>query len=241
MGTGNFNEKTAKLYCDHALLTAKPKIANDVVQVFNLLEKKIIIPKTKKLFVSPFSTRSSFEAMINNEIQNVREGKEAYMILKMNSLEDKGMIAKLYEASQAGVKIDMIVRGICCLIPGVEGMSENITVRSIVDRFLEHARVYIFANGGKEKMYTASADWMTRNLDRRVEVVMPIEDPEIYEELRSIINLQLSDNVKARRIDEEQSNPYCTDNVDTKTRAQTATYEFLKSKLEPSKADTVKA
>lgn len=231
LGTGNFNEKTAKLYCDHALLTANKKMTNDVSQVFDLLEKKIIITKTKRLFVSPFTTRSSFEALINNEIQNAEAGKEAYMILKMNSLEDTGMIHKLYKASQAGVHIKLIVRGICCLIPGVKGMSENISVISIVDRFLEHARVYIFANGGKELMYTASADWMTRNLDRRVEVVIPITAPDVYKELRDIIDIQLNDNVKARIIDEEQCNPYRTDDQAEQVRAQLAIYDFLKEKV----------
>jgi polyphosphate kinase len=238
LGTGNFNEKTAKLYCDHALLTTDKKMTNDVSQVFDLLEKKIIITKTKRLFVSPFTTRSRFEALINNEIQNAEAGKEAYMILKMNSLEDTGMIHKLYEASQAGVQIKLIVRGICCLIPGVEGMSENISVISIVDRFLEHARVYIFANGGKELMYTASADWMTRNLDRRVEVVIPITAPDVYEELRAIINIQLNDNVKARIIDETQSNPYRTDDKVESIRAQVAIYNYLKEKVSANYAES---
>jgi polyphosphate kinase len=160
------------------------------------------------------------------------------MILKMNSLEDTGMIHKLYEASQAGVQIKLIVRGICCLIPGVEGMSENISVISIVDRFLEHARVYIFANGGKELMYTASADWMTRNLDRRVEVVIPITAPDVYEELRAIINIQLNDNVKARIIDETQSNPYRTDDKVESIRAQVAIYNYLKEKVSANYAES---
>ena len=150
LGTGNFNEKTAKLYCDHALLTADPRLANEVDQVFSILERKIILPKCKQLFVSPFTLRRNFIELIDREIANKQADKEAYMVLKMNSLEDPKMIQKLYEASNAGVKIQLIVRGICSLIPGVKGMSENIEAISIVDRFLEHARVYIFCNGGKE-------------------------------------------------------------------------------------------
>ena len=228
LGTGNFNEKTAKLYCDHAILTADPRLANEVVQVFELLERKIILPKTKHLLISPFTTRSGFEKMIKKEIKLAKAGKGAYMILKMNSLEDRGLIEKLYEASCAGVKIQLIVRGICCLIPGIKGLSENIKVKSIIDRFLEHARVYIFGNGGKEKMYLASADWMTRNLDRRVEVVFPVYAPSVYQELRSIIDLQLADNVKARIINQAQDNPY-VENEGEKVACQKATYEQLMS------------
>ncbi len=229
LGTGNFNEKTAKLYGDHALLTSDPRLANEVTQVFDLLERKIIIPKSKHIMISPFSTRQRFTQLIEKEISNCRQGKPAYMILKMNSLEDTEMINHLYRASQAGVKIQLIVRGICCLIPGIEGMSENIEASSIIDRFLEHARVYIFANGGKEIMYTASADWMGRNLDRRIEVVMPIYDPDIFQEIRNIINLQLQDNTKARWITEQQDNPYKEDlEGDVKIRAQMKTYQLLK-------------
>jgi polyphosphate kinase len=155
------------------------------------------------------------------------------MILKMNSLEDQGMIDKLYQASQAGVKIQLIIRGICCLVPGVEGMSENIEITSIVDRFLEHARVYIFANGGQEIIYCASADWMTRNLYRRVEVAFPIYQEDIREEIRTIINLQLEDNTKARIIDENQSNRYVERAEEAPLkRAQVDVYELLKSKIQ---------
>lgn len=226
LGTGNFNEKTAKLYCDHALLTADPRLADEVVQIFQLLEHKIIVPKTKHLMISPFSTRSGFEKLVDKEINRAKAGKKAYMILKMNSLEDREMIELLYEASQTGVKIRLIVRGICCLVPQVPGLSDNIEVISIVDRFLEHARVYIFGNGGKEKMYLASADWMTRNLDRRVEVVFPIYDAALFQELRSIIDLQLADNVKARIIHPEKDNTYVEKNGKA-VRSQMAIYESL--------------
>lgn len=226
LGTGNFNEKTAKLYCDHAVLTADPRLAEEVIQVFDLLERKIILPKTKHLLISPFTTRSGFEKMIKKEIKLAKAGKEGYMILKMNSLEDRGLIEYLYEASCAGVKIKLIVRGICCLVPGIKNLSENIAVISVIDRFLEHARVYIFGNGGKEKMYLASADWMTRNLDRRVEVVFPVYDESTYQELRDIIELQLADNVKARIINQAQDNPY-VENDKEKVACQQATYNFL--------------
>ena len=230
LGTGNFNEKTAKLYCDHALLTGDKRLTDEVAQIFMLLEKKVLIPKCRHLFVSPFTTRDRFVGLVEQEMEHARNGKEAYLILKMNSLEDPGMIEKLYEASNAGVKIQLIIRGICCLAPGVEGRSENIEAISILDHFLEHARVYIFGNGGQEVMYTASADWMSRNLDRRVEAVMPILDEQIYKELRHLITLQLSDNTKARRIDAEQSNAYKREG-EQPVRAQWDIYQFLREKV----------
>ncbi len=233
LGTGNFNEKTARIYADHALLTTHQKMAREVKQVFDLLERRILIPKTKHLMVSPFSTRDRFEELVDAEIANARAGKEAYMILKMNSLEDSGMMAKMMEASQAGVQIRMIVRGICRLVPGIEGLTENIEIFSIVDRFLEHARVYIFANAGNELMFTASADWMTRNLDRRVEVVMPIKNRAVYQELRQIIELQLADNQKARLITAQQNNPYKPKFPGAKVlRSQLAIYKFLEARVQ---------
>lgn len=233
IGTGNFNEKTAKLYGDHALLTNDTKLGKEIRQVFYLLERRILIPKTKDLLISPFTTRSKFEKMIKREIKNAGKGEVAYIVAKMNSLEDMEMIEHLVEASQAGVKIKLIVRGICRLVPGIEGYTENIEIISILDRFLEHARVYIFCNGGKEKMYISSADWMTRNLDRRVEVAVPVKDEAVFGELRTIINIQLADNVKARLIRKEQDNPYKghVPNAE-KVRAQTAIYNYLKQKSE---------
>jgi len=230
LGTGNFNEKTAKLYADHALLSANPQLCTDAEQIFKLLEKKTIVPSSSHLFISPFTSRKGFNKLIDNEITLAKAGKEAYMILKMNSLEDKGMMKRLVKASQAGVKIKMIVRGICCLVPGVKGYTDNIEIISIVDRFLEHARVYIFGNDGQEKMYTASADWMTRNLDRRVEAIIPILEEDIYKELRHIIDLQLADNTKARWIDVEKNNEFRR-NEATKVRCQEAIYQYLKEKI----------
>lgn len=227
-GTGNFNEKTAKLYCDHGLLSADPRLGEEANRIFMMLEGKIIYPHCKHLLVSPFTTRLTFEKLIDREIACAKEGNDAYIILKMNSLEDGELIEKLYEASQAGVKIQLIIRGICRCVPGLEGVSENIQIISILDRFLEHARVYIFGNNGNEIMYTASADWMTRNLDKRVEVCMPIYDKDIYQELRHIIDIQLNDNVKARWIDEDQSNEYKLNMGEEKEiRAQLETYRFL--------------
>lgn len=228
LGTGNFNEKTARIYADHALLTANPKLTDEVTRIFDMLQGEITEPQCKKLFVSPFTTRGRFVDRIDKEIKNALEGKDAWMILKMNSLEDKAMIAKLYEASQAGVRINLIIRGFCCLVPGVPGLSENIEVISIVDRFLEHARVYIFANGGKERMYLASADWMSRNLDRRVEVVFPIYDSALQKEIRHIIDLQLADNSKARVLDAGQSNAYVPRKEgEPAVRAQVDAYKYL--------------
>ncbi|MEM6697022.1 MAG: polyphosphate kinase 1 [Bacteroidota bacterium] len=227
IGTGNFNEKTAKIYGDHAILTADVELGKEIRQVFYLLERKTLLPKAESVLISPFTTRKQFIKHIRREIKNKQAGKEAYIILKMNSLEDTEMIEKLVEASQAGVKIQLIVRGICRLVPGIEGYTENIQIISIIDRFLEHARIYIFANGGHEKMYISSADWMTRNLDRRVEVAVSVKDPKVYQELRDIINLQLTDNVKARRILPTQSNAY-VENGDVKVQSQVATYEYLK-------------
>lgn len=230
LGTGNFNEKTARIYCDHALLTARPKIGKEVNQIFDLLERKILVPDCKQILVAPFNLRQTFEQLIDQEIKNAEAGLPAYMILKMNSLENHHMIDKLYAASQAGVKIQLIIRGICCLIPGVQGLSENIEIISIVDRFLEHARIYIFGNKGEEKMYVASADWMTRNLYKRVEVAFPIDDPSLYKELRTIVDIQWADNLKARIINETQDNPRkIARETDQKHRSQMEIYAYCQN------------
>ncbi len=221
ISTGNFNEKTAKIYTDFGLMTANTKITSELNQVFQLLERKIIIPKTKKLLVSPFTTRGTFKTLIEKEIENAKAGQEASIILKLNSLQDDKMIDLLYEANNAGVNIRLIVRGICCLVPGIEGQSEHIYITSIVDRFLEHGRVYIFANGGNEKMYIGSADWMTRNLDHRIEVITPILDKDVYSKIRKMIQLQLDDTVKARIINEDQDNDYINSNSKLRSQLET--------------------
>jgi polyphosphate kinase len=224
LSTGNYNEVTSRIYCDHALFTANPKLTREVEQVFTFLIDRQRDKAFRHLLVAPFNMREKFMDLVNQEIKHAKEGKPAYLILKLNALQDAGMIKKLYEASQAGVQIELIARGICCLVPGVEGLSENITVRSIIDRYLEHARVYIFGNGGEEKMYVASADWMTRNLNRRVEVAFPLYDPSLQAELHHILDLQRSDNTKAR----DFKNEYIR-NGKPPVRSQYETYAFLKS------------
>lgn len=230
LATGNFNEKTAEIYCDHSLFTVNQEITTELRKLFRGLEKKVFYKDYECLIVSPLQTRDKLNAFIDTEIKNAKAGKVAYMILKMNSIADEEIIGKLYEASRAGVKIQLIVRGMCCIIPGIEGESENIEVISIIDKYLEHARVWIFANGGEEKIYLSSADFMTRNLDRRVEVGFPIIDPVIKKEIRDIINIQLKDNTKARVINKYNNNQYLRDKAKVDYRAQTDIYTYLKYK-----------
>ncbi|HEX8377568.1 MAG TPA: polyphosphate kinase 1 [Pedobacter sp.] len=229
LATGNFNEKTAQIYSDHSLFTTNPEITSELKHLFKGLDKKVFYKDYKCLIVSPLETRSKIEALIDTEIKNAEGGKTAYMVLKMNSLADERMVQKLYDASSAGVKIQLIVRGMCTLVPGVEGVSENIEVISIIDKFLEHARVWIFANGGDEKIFLASADLMTRNLDHRVEVGFPILDENIRREIREIINIQLKDNTKAREINQLNNNRY-KPKGEIGYRAQTDIYTYLKNK-----------
>ncbi len=226
IGTGNFNEKTAKLYTDFALMTTHKTITNDLKKVFMLLERDMIVPKTKELLVAPFSARRIFTEMVEREIELANDGKEGLVILKMNSLEDKSMIKELYKASNAGVKVRLLIRGMCCLIPGIKGQSENIYITSVVDRFLEHGRVYIFGNDGDERVFFGSADWMTRNLTHRIEVVTPILDPDHKKTIRDIIDIELADNVKARIVDAEQRNEYVT-NSEKNIQSQVAIYEYF--------------
>ncbi len=230
VGTGNYNGDTAKVYCDHSVLTSNAKITNEINKVFKLIaDFKPENYKFNTLLVAPINLRSSIIRMIEAEIRNKKAGKEAYVIMKMNALVDPEIIDKLYEASRAGVKIHLIVRSIMCLAAGVKGMSENIKAISIVDKYLEHARIYIFANAGKEKMYMGSADMMTRNLDTRVEVVFPVLSPHVAEEIRKLIDIQLSDNCKARILDEFQINEYKPSSI-PKIRSQVEFYNYLKNK-----------
>jgi polyphosphate kinase len=230
LSSGNFNEKTARIYCDHGLLTADERLTSEGNRVFDYLESRDNEPEFEHLLVAPFLLRKRLSALIKEEIAHAKAGKKAKITVKVNSLEDKKMINKLYKASNAGVKIRIIVRGICCLLPGEEGMSENIKVTSIVDRFLEHARVYIFHNNGNEKIYVASADWMKRNLSSRVEVAFPIYDENIRAELKQLMEFQLKDNVKARKINKTQSNPYKKSKGKQSVRAQYDTYYYLRQK-----------
>lgn len=230
LSTGNFNEKTARIYADHTLFTANKKITDDLVNVFKALKRNALPKGLKSLIVSPIDSRPAIYRLIDNEIKNAKAGKKAYMIFKMNSLADEDIINKLYQASNAGVKIKMIIRGMCCLVPGVKGFSENIEVISIVDKYLEHARVHIYCNGGDELIYLTSADFMSRNIDTRVEVGFPIYDAQLRKEVKDIINIQLHDNTKAREINSANNNKYHKTHAAESHRAQIEIYNYLKSK-----------
>ena len=230
LSTGNFNEKTADIYCDHALLTKDSAITNELHKVFNILSTPGLKPQFEHLLVAPFNMRERFTQLIDTEIANAKAGVKAKITLKMNSLQDGKIIDKLYEASNAGVKIKIIIRGLCTLVPGVENLSENIKVISIIDRYLEHGRIYIFHHGGEELLYLASADWMTRNLSHRVEVGFPIKDRKLKKEIQTLIKLQLKDNTKARKLNITQSNPYKKSLSKKPVRAQYDFYHYLKER-----------
>lgn len=234
ISTGNFNETTAKLYTDYTLFTANQSILKDVDKLFEFFETNYKVNEYKHLIVSPHYSRSRFEELIDVEIANAKAGKRNGIKLKLNSISDYGMIDKLYEASQAGVKIKMIVRGICSLIPGVPGMSENIEAISIVDRYLEHPRLLIFENGGHHKVFISSADWMTRNIDYRVEVTCPIYQKDIQQELLDTFEICWNDNVKARDFAAEKQNAY-RKNDKPKIQSQFATYDYYLEKLAKGK------
>lgn len=197
IGTGNYNHKTAKLYTDLGLLSACPDLGADLTDLFNFLTGYSRQQSYRKLLVAPVNMRKRFLELIRREIEQANQGKTGRIVVKLNSLVDPEIIATLYEASQAGVGIDLIIRGTCSLRPGLEGISDNIKVISIIGRFLEHSRIFYFYNGGQEEVYIGSADWMSRNLNRRVEAVTPIKDPDIAKELQEILGIMLSDNRKA--------------------------------------------
>lgn len=230
--TGNFHEDTAKIYSDFGLFTTHPELNNEAARIFSFLET-VKIPEVpfQNLLVGKFNLRKRLEDMIDFEINQAKLGKEARIILKMNSLQDRPMIAKLYEASQAGVKIKLIIRGICCLNAGVPNFSENIEAISIVDRYLEHARIFIFHHGGENLIYLSSADWMTRNLSHRIETAFPIIDPDLKQTIMDLISIQLNDNVKARRLDHQFLNEYKLGIADLPFRSQTETYFYFKRKI----------
>lgn len=230
VGTGNFHEKTADIYTDCSLLTADPNITKEVDKIFKIFKNNFDRSVFRELLVSPFNTRRKINGLIDQEILNVQKGDPAYIYLKMNNLVDPKLIKKLYEASQAGVKIYALIRGICCLVPGVKGLSENIEVRSIVGRFLEHSRILIFAHGGNEKYYISSADWMGRNLDRRIEVTVPIYNPEIQKDLKYMIEAALKDNTKSRIIDKDQKNDRYVVG-EAPFNSQEHLYEYFKDKV----------
>ncbi|MFQ9934443.1 MAG: polyphosphate kinase 1, partial [Lachnospiraceae bacterium] len=203
LGTGNYNDATAKLYTDMGLLTCRNAYGEDATAVFNMLSGYSEPESWNKLALAPLWLRDKFEYLIRREIGYAKEGREAFIVAKMNSLCDKETIDMLYEASAAGVKIDLIIRGICCLKAQVKGLSENINVRSIVGTFLEHSRIFYFHNNGNEEVYMGSADWMPRNLDKRVEILFPVEDEKLKEEVIHILDIQLRDTLKAHVMNSE--------------------------------------
>ncbi len=229
IGTGNFHEKTARIYTDFSLLTADQEITNEVRNVFGYIENPYRPVKFNHLMVSPRNSRTQIYRLIDNEIANAKAGKKAGLTIKVNNLIDKGIVTRLYAASNAGVKINMIIRGMCALVPGIEGVSENIRIISIVDRFLEHPRVVITHNDGDPQVYISSADWMTRNIDHRIEVAAPVRDPRLKQRIIDITNIHFTDTVKARLIDKEMSNSYVPRGNRKKVRSQVAIYDYLKN------------
>ncbi|MFM1878496.1 MAG: hypothetical protein RLZZ241_1362 [Bacteroidota bacterium] len=230
ISTGNFNESTARVYTDYTLFTAHEPILKELGKVFDFFETTYKIRNYKHLIVSPHYTRSRFEKLIRQEIANAKAGKTAYIKIKMNNFTSYDMVDLLYEASEAGVKIQLIVRGICCLVPGIPGMSENIEAISVVDKFLEHPRLFIFCNNEDPKVFISSADWMTRNLDHRVEVGCPIYQEDIKQELIDTFEISWRDNIKARIYDNAQSNQYRTTEL-PEHRSQFEMYHYYKDKL----------
>lgn len=238
VGTGNFNEKTAKLYTDFSLLTYDQSIGRDVANVFDFLKHNYRRPDYNDLLVSPHTTRSGLNKLIEREISNARDGYPASMILKCNNLVDRELAMKLYEANDAGVEIKLIVRGMCSLLPGVKGLSENIEGVSIIDRYLEHPRVYMFYNRGEPIYLIGSADLMTRNLDYRVEVLVPVKDKDAQKTLQDILDQHLNDNVKARILDAEQTNKMAGKNKHIKIRSQESIHRYLATGKLPRYAKT---
>ncbi|MBU0489398.1 MAG: polyphosphate kinase 1 [Bacteroidetes bacterium] len=230
ISTGNYNEDTAKIYADDALLTADQKITREVIKVFDLFENNYKNETFRHLLVSPTHMRRRFYRLIQNEVKFAKAGKPAFITMKLNNLVDPDLARKLLDAGRAGVKIRLIVRGICVIKAGISGFSENIEAYSIVDRFLEHSRVFVFHNGGDEKIFISSADFMTRNLDRRIEVAVSIYSPEIRKELKEMLDIQWHDNVKSRSISEE-INTYRILPDQPLTRSQDDIYKFLKKKM----------
>jgi polyphosphate kinase len=239
ISTGNFNENSAKVYTDVTLFTSNTEILKDASKIFDFFDVNYRVHRYKHLIVSPHYTRGKFNKLIEREISNALLGKEAFIKLKMNSISDFKMTDKLYEASNAGVKIQLIIRGICCLIPGIKGLSENIEAISIVDNYLEHARVYIFANGGDPDVFISSADFMTRNLDARVEVTCPIYDEDIKKELIETFEIGWKANVKARIHSNDFANNYRRRGDEKPFRAQLEMYNYYQMKLDVI-AETVK-
>ncbi|WP_428676846.1 polyphosphate kinase 1 [Photobacterium sanguinicancri] len=228
LGTGNFHEKTARIYTDFSLFTCDENLTNEVRQAFAYIENPYRPIEFDHLIVSPKNSRARLYDLIDREIAHAKQQLPASITLKVNNLVDKGLINMLYQASNAGVSIDLIVRGMCTLVPGIEGISENIRAISIIDRFLEHPRVAVFGNNGDPDVIISSADWMTRNIDNRIEVGCPIYDPKLKKKIIDILQIQLTDTVKARILDKDMSNQYVTRGNRRKVRSQMAIYEYVK-------------
>lgn len=228
IGTGNFNESTAAIYTDFSFFTRQKDIAKEVSDVFDFIRHPFKRHKFKHLHISPLNARAKIQLLIRQEIENASEGKKAGITLKVNNLVDERLINELYKASQAGVQVRAIIRGMCSVVPGVKGLSENIKIISIVDRFLEHARVMVFENAGVAKVYISSADWMARNMDSRIEVGCPIYDAALAKKVIAILDLQLNDTVKARVVDQSQVNKYVKRGNKKKLRSQLEIYKILK-------------
>lgn len=233
IGTGNFNEKTARLYTDYSLLTADARITNEVRRVFNFIENPYRPVTFDYLMVSPQNSRRLLYELVDKEIANAQQGIPSGITLKLNNLVDKGLVDRLYTASSFGVQVNLLIRGMCSLLPDLEGISDNIHVVSIVDRYLEHDRVYIFENGGDKKVFLSSADWMTRNIDYRIEVAVALLDPRLKQQVLDIIDILFSDTVKTRIVDKELSNRYVQRGNRRKVRAQLAIYDYIKSLEQP--------
>ncbi|MBN2027187.1 MAG: polyphosphate kinase 1 [Actinobacteria bacterium] len=237
IGSGNFSESIARIYTDHALFTSDPAITGEVRGVFKSLEDGKKKPKYKHLLVSPGEMEKKLMQLIDKEIANAGDGKNAYIYAKLNGLSCQRVVDSLYEAGQAGVKVKMVIRGVCCLLPGVEGLSENIEVLSIVDKYLEHSRIYIFCNDNDPLIYISSADWMHRNLEKRIEVGAPVYDDALKRELLDYMDVQFEDNVKARVINAAQDNAERNGGGTRKVRAQTDIYKYLRDKLRGGEGD----
>lgn len=228
VGTGNFNEDTARLYTDHLLLTVNKKITNEVVKAFNFFNANYKKENYYHLILSPFLLRNKISLLIENEIKFAKAGKKAFIYMKLNNLTDSEVINQLYEASNAGVNIRLIIRGMISLVPGVKELSENIKAIGIVDRFLEHSRFMIFHNGGDEEYFISSADLMTRNIEHRIEVTCPVFDESIRQEMKDIFLIQWKDNVKARKLDAALSNEFVEPGK-KEIRSQFEVYNYLKN------------
>ena len=237
ISTGNFHEGNAAQYTDVTLITARKSLVKEVNSVFTFIEKPYTPILFKELLVSPNDMRKRLISLINKEIKNVQEGKPAYILGKINHITDKVLIQKLYEAAAAGVKMSFLVRGNCSIITNIQGISENIRINGIIDRYLEHSRIFIFANGGNELYYMGSADWMTRNFDTRIEVVTPVYDKSIQQRLKQIIEFGLQDTAQGRIVDGSGKNLPWTTEENKPFRSQQALYEYYRKEAKEDNSD----